>query len=78
MQPLHQLQLAASTTMGRLLCTAQYHTSPQEQLTVVQQFLKRFLVDKTDNNVINVTYGNKLHVVNDALLEGPGVCMQHQ
>ncbi len=33
---------------------------------------------KTDSSVISVTYGSKLHVVNDALLEGPGVCMQHQ
>lgn len=24
------------------------------------------------------TYGHKLHVVNDALFEGPGICMQHQ
>ncbi len=79
MQP-HQEQLAASSTMGRLLCTAQHHLSPQEQLTVVQQFLNRILMDKmmTDSSVISITYGNKLHVVNDALLEGPGVCMQHQ
>lgn len=35
-------------------------------------------MDATYSTVVDVTYGNKFHVVNDALLEWPGVCMQHQ